>query len=97
MGQFDAVFSNAAENGAANFRRELLRREDARKVAGKIFDELRGNMSSAVCHRRSEKPLLPNLIKRRKKGIAAQHEIFILFRFVIYAAYQHGCGKARIL
>src|SRR5207302_5851683 len=93
----DAVVSDSRKDGSARFRGQHLRGKYSGKLAREEFDEQRRHVRRGVCHRCCESSLLANLIKRRKRAIAAYHQVFVRSFAVILSLDQRRCREPRVL
>src|ERR1700686_4901315 len=93
----DAVVAESREDGPAGFSGQHLWRKHSSEITWEIFDEKRHDVSCRVRHRRRISPLLPNLIERGKRGIAAYQQVLVFLFAALHSLHQHGRGETSVL
>ena len=92
-----AMLADPRENSAACSDRQSFGRENALDIEREILDEQRSNVSGGVSHRRSEKPLLADLVESGKDGVAPDQQSFILFGAALQSSHQNSGHEAGVL
>src|SRR5712671_1460783 len=92
-GHADASRSQIFQDGLSIFQRDRSRWKNARRFTRKIFDEQRGHVRRGIRDGRKRQSALPNLVERRKYGVAPDFDWMIL----LHAARHDGCREPRIL